>query len=176
MPAIVNAANCTVEAQDGGVFLVTKTAGNADTPDASAVSDQAMAGDFVLRARALGNPLLYLGVSANPLAGNGPTTIDRAIQLSGTSGRCYESGFFRPPLFTPAGFVWLKRTADVLQYLTGNDLATATAVRTVSGVTGPLWFDSSLLRAGGAVEVRFDLPSAFAARKRRRRLSLGLSL
>jgi hypothetical protein len=176
MPAIVNAANCTVAAGEGGAFLVTKTGGNPDMPDASAVSDQAMAGDFVLRAHALGNPLLYVGVSANPLAGNGSTTIDRAIQLSGASGRCYESGFFRPPLFTPVGFVWLKRTADVLQYLTGNDLATAIAVRTVSGVTGPLWFDSSLLRAGGAVEVKFDLPSAFAARKRRRRLSLALSL
>jgi hypothetical protein len=176
MAAIVNAANCSVAAQEGGAFLVTKTGGNPDSPDASAVSDQAMAGDFVLRAQALGNPLLYVGVSANPLAGNGPTTIDRAIQLSGTSGRCYESGFFRPPLFTPVGFVWLKRAAGMLYYLTGADLATATAVRMVSGVTGPLWFDSSLLRAGGAVEVRFDLPSAFAARKRRRRLSLGLSL
>ncbi|MEA2999165.1 MAG: hypothetical protein QOK17_998 [Sphingomonadales bacterium] len=176
MAGIVNAANCSVAAQEGGVFLVTKTGGNADTPDASAVSDQAIAGDFVLRARALGNPLLYIGVSANPLAGNGSTTIDRAMQLSGTSGRCYESGFFRPPIFTPAGFIWLRRTAGVLQYLTGNDLAAATVVRTVSGVAGPLWFDSSLLRAGGAFEVKFDLPSAFAGKKRRRPLSLALSL
>jgi hypothetical protein len=175
MAGIVNVANCTVEAQDGGVFLVTKTGGNADMPDASAVSDQAMAGDFVLRLRAVGNPLLYAGVSANPLAGNGSTTIDRAVQLSGTSGRCYESGFFRPPSFTPVGFVWLRRTANVLQILTGDALATATVVRTVSGVTGPLWFDSSLLRAGCAVEVRFDLPSAFAG-KTKRRLLLDLSL
>jgi hypothetical protein len=176
MAGIVNAANCTVEAQEGGAFLVTKTGGNPDTPDASAVSDQAMAGDFVLRVRGFGNPLFYAGVSANPLAGNGSTTIDRAIQLSGTSGRCYESGFFRPPLFTPSVFVWLRRTAGQLQTLTGADLATAIPVRTVSGVTGPMWFDSSLLRAGGAIEVRFDLPSAFAGRKRRRRLSLALSL
>jgi hypothetical protein len=176
MAGIVNAANCTVAAGENGAFVVTKTGGNPDSPDASAVSDQAMAGDFVLRFRALGDPLLYAGVSANPLAGNGSGTIDRAVQLSGTSGRCFESGFFRPPLFTPAGFVWLRRTGGVLQYLTGADLATAIAVRTVSGVAGPLWFDSSLLRAGGAMEVKFDLPSAFAVRKRRRRLSLALSL
>jgi len=176
MAGIVNAANCTVEAQEGGVFLVTKTGGNPNAPDASAVSDQAMAGDFVLRFRAFGDPLLYAGVSANPLASNGSGTIDRAVQLSGASGRCYESGFFRPPLFTPVDFVWLRRTGSVLQYLTGADLATAIAVRTVTGVTGPLWFDSSLLRAGGAMEVRFDLPSAFAGRKRGRRLSLALSL
>jgi hypothetical protein len=105
MAGIVNAANCTVETQDDGAFLVTKTGGDADMPDASAISDQAMAGDFVLRFRAVGNPLRYAGVSANPLAGNGSTTIGRAVQPSGTSGRCHESGR-RSPCRCSEGRIW----------------------------------------------------------------------
>jgi hypothetical protein len=175
MPAIVNAANCTVAASTGGVFVVTKTGGDPSAADASAVSDQAMSGDFVLRARTLGNFFGYFGVSANPLAGNGSGTIDRAVQINGTSGRCYESGLFRPPLFSPGtGFVWMRRADGTLDWLYGPELSGATLVRSVAGVAGTLWFDSSILRPDVGLEVKFGAPADFALRKPRRRLTLAI--
>lgn len=177
MAAILNAANTAVEAQPGGVYVVTKTGGDPSVPDASAVSDQGMAGDFALRVRALGTMFGYVGVSANPLASNAFNTIDRAVQLNGTACRCYESGLFRPPAFTlDAGYVWLRRVGARLDYLHGPDLASAVAVRSVTGVSAVLWFDSAILTLGVGLEVKFDAPAAFAAAKTRRRLSLGLGL
>jgi hypothetical protein len=48
-------------------------------------------------------------------------------------------------------------------------------VRSVASVTGTLWFDSAILSAGPGLEVKFDVPAAFAAH-RRRRLALALGL
>lgn len=175
MPAIVNAANCTVTASPGGVFTVAKTSGDPAAADASAVSDQGMSGDFVLRARALSNFFGYFGVSANPLAGNGSSTIDRAVQINGTSGRCYESGFFRPPIFSPGtGFVWMRRAGGTLDWLYGPELGGATVVRSVAGVAGTLWFDSSILQPDVGLEVKFGAPAEFAVRQKRRRLMLAI--
>jgi hypothetical protein len=177
MAAIVNAANCAVEAQPGGVFVVTKTGGDPATPDASAVSSQSMAGDFVLRVRPLDSLLGYFGVSANPLASAGFNTIDRAVQMNGTTGRCYESGLQRPPAFAVEdAYVWLRRVGTRLDYLYGPELATAATARSVTGVTATMWFDSSIVTPGVGLEVKFDVPGAFATAKRRRRLSLALGL
>jgi hypothetical protein len=175
MPAIVNAANCSVAAEPGGLFVVTKTGGDPAAADASAVSDQTIAGDFVLRIRSLGDFLGYFGVSANPLAGVGFSSIDRAVQLSGGSCRCYDNGLFRPPLFSPgAGFVWLRRLGSTLQYLHGADLAAATLVRSVAGVAAPMGFDSSIVRPGVGLEVKFEAPAPAGRKQRRLTLALGL--
>lgn len=175
MPAVVNAANCSVSALPAGGYLVTKTGGNAGTADASAVS-AALAGDFVLRLRAPSDFVGYAGLSANPSASIAFNAIDRAVQLSGGTGRCYDGGLFRPPVFTPGGgCVWVRRKGGQLDYLHGPDLASATLVRSVAGVAGALGFDSAILSPGIALEVRFDVPAAFAGRKRRR-LSVSLGL
>jgi hypothetical protein len=177
MAAIVNAANCAVEARPGGVFAVTKTGGDPAAPDASAVSSQSIAGDFVLRVRPVDGFLGYFGVSASPLASAGFNTIDRAVQINGTTGRCYESGIQRPPAFmVEDGYVWLRRTGSRLDYLYGAELATAALARSVTGVSAAMWFDSSIVTPGVGIEVKFDVPGAFAAAKRRRRLSLALGL
>ena len=176
MSTIVDAANCTVAQAAGGAWLVTKTGGTAGAPDASAVSAEAIAGDFVLRMRVVGTGNAYAGVSAAPLAGHDFATIDRAVQLGGALTRIYESGVSRPPSFALAGFGWIRRTGTLLEYLTGSQLATAAVKRTVSGVGGALRFDSSLLAAGTTLEVKFGPPAAFAARPRRSRLSVALGL
>jgi hypothetical protein len=177
MAAIVNAAQCAIEALPGGTYVVTKTSGDPSVPDASAVSDQGMVGDFVLRARALGAFFGYFGVSANPLASNAFNSIDRAVQMNGATCRCYESGLLRPPSFTlDGGYVWLRRTGSRLDYLYGPELATAAVARSVTGVLATLWFDSAIVTLGVGLEVKFGPPGDSAATRRRRRLSLALGL
>jgi hypothetical protein len=177
MSTIVAVANCAVEAGTAGAWTITKTGGAAGAADASAVSADAMAGDFVLRARLLGPGTVYVGVSADPLAADDGATINRAFQLSGSIARMYESGVQRPPFFGISGFVWLRRIAGTLEYGVGPDYSALVVKRTVAGVPGALRFDSSLLTAGVAMEVKFGLPTAFAkAAPRRPRLGLGLSI
>ena len=177
MSVIVPAAHCAVEAGAGGVWTITKTGGTAGAPDASAVSAEAMAGDFVMRARLLGAGTAYVGVSADPLAANDAATIERAIQLSGSIARIYESGVQRPPFFVIAGFVWLRRIGGTLEYGVGPDYAGMIVKRSVADATGALDFDSSLLTADLAVEVRLGSPSAFGkAAARRPRLGFGFSI
>jgi hypothetical protein len=175
MGAILNAANCTVAPAAGGAWLVTKSGGTDGASDASAVSAAAIAGDFVLRAKPLGPGLCYVGVSANPNAGLDETTIDRGLQISNGLCRAVEAGSFRPGIFALATYAWIRRSGGTLHYLTGALLATATVRRTVPDAGAPLFFDSAIAAAGLAVEVKFDVPAAFALRRPARRgLTLGL--
>ncbi|HEX2763997.1 MAG TPA: hypothetical protein VHM92_09200 [Allosphingosinicella sp.] len=177
MGEIVAAANCSVEAAAGGTWIVTKTGGANGAADSSAVSAAAMAGDFVLRARLLGPGTAYVGVGANPLAAHDGASIERALQISGSIVRMFESGAQRPPFFGLTGFAWLRRIGGTLEYGVGADYASIVVKRSVAGVSGALRFDSSLLTSGLAVEVKFELPAAFLkAARRRPRLSLGLSI
>lgn len=176
MSVVVAAAHCAVQAGTGGVCTITKTGGTAGAPDASAVSE-AMAGDFVLRARLLGPGTAFVGVSADPLAANDGATIERAIQLSGSIARIYESGVQRPPFFVIAGFVWLRRIGGTFEYGVGPDYAGLVVKRSVAGVTGVLGFDSSLLTADLAVEVKLGPPATFSKPVARRpRIGLGFSI
>lgn len=173
MTAILNSEQCAVAPGAAGAWLVTKTGGDPAAADASAVSAAAMAGDFVLRARALGDGTFYVGVSAAPLAGSGFASIDRALQISGDLARPFDSGVARPGTFTISGYVWMRRQGASLDYLNGAELATADLRRSVSVGTAPLWFDSALVTPGIPIEVKFDGPAAFAARRRRPQLSIG---
>jgi len=175
MGAILGVANCTVAPAAGGAWVVTKSGGTDGASDASAVSATAIAGDFALRVRPLGPGLCYAGVSANPNAGISETTIDRGLQISGGLCRAVEAGSFKPGSFTLATYAWIRRTGSMLQYLTGPLLATATVRRTVVDAGAPLFFDSAIAAAGLAIEVKFDVPAAFAPRRPSRRgLTLGL--
>jgi hypothetical protein len=175
MGAIVNAACCTVAAAAGGAFIATKTGGADGASDASAVSAAAIAGDFVLRVKPLGAGLCYAGVSANPAAGLDETAIDRALQISGGLCRAVEAGTFRPGAFALSTYAWIRRAGGTIQYLTGPLLATATVRRSVADAGAPLFFDSTICAAGLALEVKFDVPAAFAPRRAARRgLTLGL--
>jgi hypothetical protein len=177
MGAIVNALNCAVAPAAGGAWLITKAGGNDGVPDASAVPDAPISGDFVLRARLLGTGTAFIGVGPEPLGAHDGASIPYAAQIGPNTGRIYESGLYRPPLFGLVGFIWIRRTGTTLQYLNGSDLATASVRRTVSGVAAPLHFDSSVESLDAILEVKFAPPAAFLpAKPRRPRLTLGLSL
>jgi hypothetical protein len=175
MSEVVNAANCSVSAQADGGYLVFKTGGDPAAADASAVS-ATIAGDFVMRARALGDAFAYVGVSANPLAGVAPSSVERAYLINGSTARPCDAGVLRAPITTPgAAYLWIRRTGATLQYLVGAELGSATVLRTVGAGGAAMGFDSSIVRAAGGLEIRFDSAAAFAGRKRRRRLSIGFT-
>ena len=165
MPTIVNAANCAVATGSGGVRLITKTGGVAGAADASAVSLEALSGDFLLRVRLLGEGTAYAGVTADPAVGNDHVGIQRALQLGSVSARPCESGALRQPIFSIVGFAWIRRVGATLDYATGADPSALSVKRTVAGVTGPLKFDCSILTPGVPLEIKFDVPAAFVQPK-----------
>jgi hypothetical protein len=90
MLTIINANNCTVEAGPDGTWVITKASGTDGAADASAVSDTALAGDFVLRARSVAGAATSIGVSPDPSVDTGYASIRCALQLSGIA-RVYEN-------------------------------------------------------------------------------------
>jgi hypothetical protein len=178
MADIVNAANCSVAAGSGGAFVVTKNGGANGVQDASAVSAAAIAGDAVLRVKLLGTGLCYVGLSSAPLASVTATSIERGVQINGGVCRPADGGLIRPGSFALDTYVWVRRSADTIQLLSGPALATATVRRTVADGGAALFFDSTIATAGLALEVKFDVPAAFATLRRRPRrgLTLGIAL
>lgn len=175
MPAIVNAANCTVTAGAGGTLVVAKTGGADGTFDASAVSDAGIDGPFVLWVKPPASGLFYVGVSADPLAGIAPSSIERAVQINGAIWRASDSGFPKPASFPVATYVWMRRAGGVIDYLSGPTLAGAVVRRSIPDPGTRLFFDSAIGPLGLSFEARFDPIAATAPRRPLRGLTLGLS-
>ncbi|HEX8300735.1 hypothetical protein [Sphingomonas sp.] len=161
MVAIVDAQSTAVTALGDGSYRIDKTAGSAAF-DASAVSAAAIAGDCVLRVRDLSAPnSLFFGLSIEPGEGLGFGQMDYSAHLYGGDLYVYERGVYVPTPSTHAGTAWIVRSGSVLTYLIGDHPATALVARSVSGVTAPLWFDSSISKEEGAIEVRFEPPGSW---------------
>ncbi|HMC90968.1 MAG TPA: hypothetical protein VKI45_00775 [Allosphingosinicella sp.] len=175
MGAIVNAANCTVAPAAGGAFTVTKTGGTDGASDAGAVSAAALSGPFLLRVRPLGAGSCTAGVTANPGSGIAPGGIDYGALISGGTYRSSDAGVLRPGSFPISTYWWVRRGGGTIQYLSGPVLATATLRRTLPDPGTALFFDCAIATAGLSLEVKFDAPGAFAVRRLRGRLTLGLS-
>lgn len=170
MVAIVAGAGTSVTAAGGGAWRVEKTAASTDY-DASARSAEGIAGDFTLSVRDVGAPnSAIVGVSADPAASDGYADIGWCLQIYGNAIDIYESGAFVPPGHLYGETLWIVRRGDVLRYHIGDAATPATVVRSVAVGTAALWFDCSIAKPGGAVEVRFARP----ARRVRTRLSLGI--
>lgn len=174
MVAVVPVQNTAVEARGGGVWRITKTGGFDDSFDAPAKSVVGVAGDVVLRAKRVGDAdRLMIGLTADPDEDTGYAGIDWSIAYRGGAVEVFERGQYRAYSFDVADFVWIERIGTTLRYLTGASRARATVVRTVAGVAGPLFFDSSLVTPGCAVDVRFDRAGWDIVRPRTR-LSLAI--
>lgn len=157
MVTIVAVQNTAVAPRGGGVWRITKTGGFDDSFDAPAKSVAAITGDVVLRAKRAGDTdRLMIGVTANPDEDTGYVGIDYSIAYRGGAVEVFERGDYRAYSFDVADFVWIERVGTTLRYLTGPSRRTAAVIRTVAGVGGPLFFDSSLVTPGCAVDVRFD--------------------
>ena len=177
MAAIVAGAQTVVTPMPDGGWRVEKTGGVEGQYAAAAASAVAIAGDFVLRVTDLTAPnSAIFGVSTDPAAGDGYANIGFAAQFYGADFYVFESGTYVPPTRTHEGVAWIIRTGGELSYRVGPTLAASAVVRTVSGATGPLWFDCTIGRLGGAIGVRFEPPGAWShgAPRPVARLSIGI--
>ncbi len=176
MPAILAGTNTAVTALPGDAWRVAKTGGVEGSYDAAAASESAIAGDFALRVIDLtpDNSILF-GVSTDPHGNDGFEAIDFAMWFYQLGAYLFESGVHMPPPRPQAGIGWITRSAGTLRCHIGSRPSAANAVRTVTGVSGPLWFDCTITRVGGAFSARFDAPGAWSAPARRGgALSIGI--
>jgi hypothetical protein len=150
----------------GGVQTIQKVSAGFGWV-ADAVSHVGLTGNFVLR---LSNVILgdgwFGGVDATPFA-SGFYDIDFAFQRESTLWYVYEGGAFissHSAVGKPYGYIW--RVGTTLYFGIGADFAEASAapLRTVAGVTGKLFFDSSIASTGVKFEALFlDMSATTAA-------------
>ncbi|HEY0623534.1 hypothetical protein [Sphingomonas sp.] len=163
MVAIAAGANTAVTALAGGSWRIEKAGGSDGSYDAAAAAAAPIAGDFALRAQTLspGNSFLF-GVSAAPLGDDGFGAISFAIWLYEGFAHVFESGAHVPLEAVRADIAWITRTGGVVRYHAGLLPDAAPPLRSVSGASGPLWFDCTIGKLGGAFSARFDSPGAWS--------------
>lgn len=180
MVAIVAVQNVSVEPQPGGAYRITKTGGFDEAFDAPACSTGALADDFVLRARRVGGGgRLMIGVTADPAEDTGYVGIDYAMAYRASEAvvEVFERGNYRAYGYIDDPTIWIDRIGTTLTYRAGPRRQDAAVLRQVEGVAGALWFDSSLVTPGCAVDVRFARPGAWSdQRPARATLSIGAGL
>ncbi|MES2442158.1 MAG: LysM peptidoglycan-binding domain-containing protein [Pseudomonadota bacterium] len=159
---VINGTNTSVALQSDGLYRITKTGGGADAWDADARGTVGAAGDFVLRVRPpQNNKLLVAGVAALPASSASYTNVNYGLMLSNTGAVSYmESGSYASlgVSYAANDNFWLVRSGSTVSYYKGATLDAAIAagaLRTVTGATGTLYFDSSLDQTGAAVDVLF---------------------
>jgi hypothetical protein len=157
MIAIVNRAYTNVTALGGGVHRIAKTGGFDGSFDAAAVSVAGIAGDFAMRARRVGaSGRLMIGVSANPDEDTGYMGLDYALEYTDGVLEIFERGNYRAYNNSVESFVWIERIGTTLNYKCGPLRKTSAVMRSVTNVSATLFFDSSLVTPGVAVDVRFE--------------------
>lgn len=177
MVAVVARVNTSVVAQGGGAYRITKTGGFDESFDAAAVSTTGFAGDVVLRAKRVGSTArLMVGLSFNADEDTGYLGIDYSAAWRDGVIEVFERGDYRTYTDLAGDYLWIDRTAATLRYRCGAKRKSATVIRTVTGVTAPLFFDCSLVTPGCAVDVRCDAPGAWSdPRPAMRRIGLAPS-
>jgi hypothetical protein len=151
--AIQNNVNTTVTHLGSDVYEVEKTAGGTGW-NADAVSALSASGDFILRITpgASSGDSVW-GVNADPLTNSHYTGIDWAWGISGATAYTYNNGVAGATVAFDT-YLWLERIGTNLYFRTGP--TAGTLVRTEAGVTGALYFDSSLYLSGSKVQVLFS--------------------
>ncbi len=160
-------ANTGVVAQPDGLTRITRTSGG-NAWNADARGSAAATGDFVLQVRPQqANKFIAAGVSTAPGADSG-LTLNYGFYLNANGVLAYTEAGSSPSLgtsFAAGDNLWLVRTGSTIGYYKGATLESAMAagaLRTVTGVTGTLYFDSSFYDLGGAIDVAFT-PGALSA-------------
>ena len=153
--ALVDAGKTSVTALGGGTYRIAKTGINQ--LDASAVSATAMQGDFILRAKSLvNNSFSAVGMNSDPRSDHSYTSIDYGIGWQGGVPGILENGVHTQS-FTANGDLWMWRKGTTVYYGTGPDFQTASTtgvVRTVTGATQALYFNSAFGTNNNTVEVQ----------------------
>jgi YD repeat-containing protein len=154
--------------QSDGSYRLVKS-GTADGWDQDARSTIKADGDFVLRLKpAQNNKHMVGGVALSPGASASYTNPDYGFYFN-ADGSVYhmEAGSYVSLGVTHAAGenFWLVRSGTTISYYKGSTLEAAMAagaLRTRTGATGTLYFDSSFYSAGAAMEADFRPATAIA--------------
>jgi hypothetical protein len=178
MVAIVSRVNTSVVAGAGATYRITKIGGFDDSFDAAAVSTTGFAGDVVLRAKRVGGTTrLMVGLSLNADEDTGYAGLDYSAAYRDGVIEVFERGNYRTYTTLVGDYLWIDRIGTTLRYRCGARRKTADVIRTVTGVTQPLFFDCSLVTPGSAVDVRCDAPGVWSdPRSPMRRIALAPTL
>jgi YD repeat-containing protein len=160
--SLVPGANTTVTA-DSDYIRITKTNGAEGVWDADAHSTIKAEGDFVLRLRAVqNNKAVIAGLATAPGANASYTNPEYGLYFV-ENGTVYymESGsyVYLNTNYVAGDVFWIQRSGTTINYYKGATLGAAMAagpLRTRTAATEPLYFDSSFLNMGAAIDVTFN--------------------
>ena len=163
-PQIISpGANTTVSAEADGYHRITKTSGNPADWDSDAHSLVKAEGDFVLRLRPVqSNKNVVAGLATAPAANASYPNPEYGLYFT-SGGNVYymESGayVYLNTNYVAGDVFWIQRAGSTISYYKGANLGAAQAagaLRTLTGATQPLYFDSSFHEAGAAIDVTFS--------------------
>jgi YD repeat-containing protein len=163
-PQIISpGANTTVSATSDGYHRITKTSGSAADWDADAHSVAKVEGDFVLRLRPVqNNKYVVAGLSTAPAVNASYTNPEYGLYFVADGTVYYmESGsyVYLNTTYAAGDVFWIQRTGTTISYYKGATLGAAQAagaLRTRTGATETLYFDSSFYQTGAALDVTFN--------------------
>lgn len=153
---IANNVGTSVDFLGNDSWRITKVSGGVGY-NADAVGTVALTGDFTLRISPAvvynGNGWLA-GFNSDPLTDSSYTSLDYALLSDNVNWYVFESGA-QLDTIAQNTFGWIWRSGTSLYYSSGATFAAASAspVRTVTGVSGTFYFDSSLSSDGTVVDV-----------------------
>ncbi|HEX8623379.1 MAG TPA: LysM peptidoglycan-binding domain-containing protein [Allosphingosinicella sp.] len=166
---IATGVNTAVKLETDGLYSIVKTGGAALGWDADARSNIKADGDFVLRLRpAQNNAHMVGGVAYSPTANADYTNPNFGFYFNADSNVYYmESGSYVSLGVTHSAGdnFWLVRSGTTVSYYKGASLEAAMAagpLRTRTGVSGTLYFDSSLYSTGARMDAAFTPATAIA--------------
>ncbi|HEX8225714.1 MAG TPA: polymorphic toxin-type HINT domain-containing protein [Allosphingosinicella sp.] len=156
-------ANTTVTAEADGSHRITKTSGTEGVWDGDAHSLVKAEGDFVLRLRPVqNNKATIAGLATAPAANASYTNPEYGLYFVENGSVYYmESGsyVYLNVNYVPGDTFWITRSGGTINYYKGASLGVAQAagaLRTHTAATQPLYFDSSFLNLGAAIDVTFN--------------------
>jgi hypothetical protein len=145
---VVNHLNTTVTSLGADRWRIQKTGGGAGAFDASAHTLSVLPNNVKISARPVGgSPDGLFGFSTNAASGTGYVDLSYGVQVYHNGyGYIYEGGT-HALTFLIDQRVWVWREGSTVSYGTGPSFAVASTTglkRSVTGVTAPLFFDSSI--------------------------------
>jgi YD repeat-containing protein len=161
-PALIHGFNTSVAPQGDGLHRVTKIGGSTANWDGDARSTAKAEGDFVLRLRpSQSNMHMVGGVSSSPGANASFENVEYGFYFINNGVAYWAEAGYHAGLgvsYNPGDNFWLVRAGTTISYYKGATLEAAMAagaLRTRTGITGTLYFDSSFYSTGAAMDVAF---------------------
>jgi YD repeat-containing protein len=160
--AIDAGTNTTITANGDGTYSIQRTTGGFLGYSGDARSTTGVSGDFVVQVRPQSVNEYAVGVSTSPASSTALANLNYSFWMLGDGSLNYAEGGSTGSLgasYAAGDNFWLVRSGTTLSYYAGATLSAAmagTALRTVTGVTGTFYFDTSHYTRFAPVDAAFS--------------------